>query len=134
MAKKKSPGRPMTFESEDELIELFAEFCEQIHRSDKSIYIPSKTDFCLWLKNEKDFACDRRTLYNALNIYFPDVKKEFDAVRADTLVNGAIRGKYQPTMTIFALKNWCGWADRTEAAVDTKVQVEMSDELGEWSE
>jgi hypothetical protein len=23
-------------------------------------------------------------------------------------------GKYQPSMSIFALKNWCGWTDRME--------------------
>lgn len=134
MAKKKTVGHPKTFESGDEVLNLFTEFCEELYCNDQSIYVPTKTDFCLWLKNEKGFSCDRRTLYNTLNLYFPDIKKEFDEIRGDTLVNGAMRGKYQPTMTIFALKNWCAWTDKTEATVDSKVQVEMSGELEEWSE
>lgn len=133
MAKKKSAGRPRTFVSGEEVLDLFTEFCEEIHRKDRSIYIPSKTDFALWLKNEKNYSCDRRTLYNALNEYFPEIKKEFDKIRADTLVNGGMRGKYQPTMTIFALKNWCGWADKSEAVTDTKIEVKLDGETEEWS-
>ena len=134
MTKKKTAGRPTTFKSGDDVLNLFTEFCEDIHRTDKSIYIPSKTDFCLWLKNEKSIDCDRRTLYNTLNKYFPDIKKEFDAVRADTLVNGGMRGKYQPTMTIFALKNWCGWADKSEEKEDDGVTVVLSGDAKELAE
>ena len=134
MAKKKTPGRPKTFKSGDEVLNLFTEFCEELYSDDQSIYVPSKTDFCLWLKNEKNFSCDRKTLYTTLSKYFPDIKKEFDEMRGDTLVNGAMRGKYQPTMTIFALKNWCGWADRPEEKEENGITVTLSDEAKELAE
>ena len=45
-------------------------------------------------------------------------------------------GKYQPTMSIFALKNWCSWSDRVEnvalTAEDIK-QDELSKSLEEMA-
>ena len=134
MPKKKGVGRPKTFSSAEELINLFTEFCEDIRSFDKSIYVPSKTDFCLWLKNERGYECDRRTLYNSLNEYFPDIKKDFDAIRADAIVNGGMRGKYQSTMAIFALKNWCGWSDKSEEKEDEGVTVVLSGDAKELAE
>ena len=44
--------------------------------------------------------------------YFPTIKKEFEKLQSDTITTGGMLGKYNPTMTIFALKNWCNWKDK----------------------
>lgn len=129
-----SAGRPKKFKNGDEILNMFEEFCNEIRLNAESRYIPSKTDFCLWLRQEKKINCDRKTLYNSIEKYFPDIEKRFDEIRANALVFGGIKGMYQPTMTIFALKNWCGWSDKKEEKVDTSLTVTMNEELKEYSE
>ena len=87
--------------------------------------IPSQTSFCRWLaKNYK--KTDRKTIYNSLNKIFPEIKKEFDRIRGDVIAEGAMLGRYQPTMSIFALKHWCKWADTPETE---KVEVRIVDDI-----
>lgn len=108
----KTGGRPPRFKNGGQLVDLFREFCGWIRQNDFQS-IPSQTRFCEWLAEEY-MPTSRRTIYNALNRYFPTIKKEFQRIQADTLTEGAMTGKYNPTMTIFALKNWCDWKDRQE--------------------
>lgn len=109
-SKAKKGGRPKTFKDEKTMIELFATFCDFV-RANNFAFIPSQTNFCRWLSD--NFAkTSRRTIYNSLNKYFPNIKKEFETLQADILVEGAMLGKYNTTMSIFALKNWCKWSDR----------------------
>lgn len=129
-----SAGQPKRFSSGNAILKLFEEFCEEIRHDPESMYIPSKTDFCLWLRKEKKINCDRKTLYNSIDKYFPNIEKDFDEIRANALVFGGIKGMYQPTMTIFALKNWCGWSDKKEEKVDTSLTVTMGEEIKEFSE
>ena len=87
--------------------------------------IPSQTSFCRWLaKNYK--KTDRKTIYNSLNKIFPEIKKEFDRIRGDVIAEGAMLGRYQPTMSIFALKHWCKWTDTPETE---KVEVRIIDDI-----
>ena len=102
-------GQPRRFESAEDFIELWDEFCCEICDSGYEI-VPTQTAFCKWLR-ENYKATDRRTIYNALNRYFPTIKKEFEKIQSDTVAQGAMVGKYQSTMSIFALKNWCNWGD-----------------------
>lgn len=102
-------GHPKTFKNGDELIALWDRFCTEIVEGG-FLTIPSQTAFCRWLaKNYQD--TDRKTIYNSLNKYFPDIKKRFEQVQSDTIMQGGMLGHYQPTMSIFGLKNWCGWGD-----------------------
>ncbi|MBC8586061.1 DNA-packaging protein [Youxingia wuxianensis] len=105
-------GNPKRFQSGEELIELYQQFCIWVKENNFQT-IPSQTRFCEWLTREYK-ATDRRTIYNALNKYFPNIKKEFEKLQADTMAEGAMIGRYNPTMTIFALKNWCEWKDKQE--------------------
>lgn len=105
-------GQPKKIKSEQQLIDLWNKFCDYVRDSEYTT-APTQTDFCRWLS--KEFCeCDRRTIYNSLNKYFPTVKKEFEQIQADTITSGAMLGKYNPTMSIFALKNWCKWTDKQE--------------------
>lgn len=112
MAKR---GHPKAFKSGDDLIKLWRAFCDEI--IDEGFKgVPTQTAFCRWLA-ENYSAVDRRTIYNSLNKYFPDIKKEFENLQSDTIMTGAMLGKYNATMSIFGLKNWCNWKDKAEDEV-----------------
>lgn len=128
-------GQPKKIKSGKQLIDLWTSFCEYIRDAEYSI-APTQTDFCRWLSKEFD-SCDRRTIYNALNKYFPTIKGEFERIQADTITSGAMLGRYQPTMSIFALKNWCKWTDKqevTQFTVDDVKQDALSKSLEEMAE
>ena len=137
MANKQNPvkrgvGQPKKFKSGSDLIELWRFFCEHI-RANGYIEAPTQTAFCRWLAESFD-GVDRKTIYHSLNEYFPEVKKEFETIRADTISEGTMVGRYQPTMSIFALKNWCSWRDTPQNAAiseDNMRQDELSKSLEE---
>lgn len=112
-----SRGQPKKFKSGEELVQLFSEFCEHIVY-EKYTEIPSQTNFCKWLEANYDGA-DRKTIYNALNKYFPTIKKDFEKLQSDLLSQGAMLGKWKEAMTIFVLKNWCKWTDKPVEEDDT---------------
>lgn len=96
------------------LIDLWSTFCEEIAESEYS-KVPTQTEFCRWLSLRYE-ETDRKTIYNYLNKYFPTIKAEFEQIQSDTIASGAMLGKYQSTMSIFGLKNWCGWGDNGKTA------------------
>ena len=103
-------GQPRKFKNGRMLIKLFGEFCSDIIECDYD-RIPSQTEFCKWLE-QRNNAADRKTIYNALNKYFPTIKKDFERLQSDLIAQGGMLGKYQNTMSIFVLKNWCKWSDK----------------------
>lgn len=120
-------GQPKKFESGEELIALWAEFCDSI--VDNGFHtIPSQTAFCRWLK-EKYKDADRRTIYNSLNKYFPNIKENFEKMQSDTIMQGGMMGKYNATMSIFGLKNWCGWNDSGKAVAGRYGEEKQEDAL-----
>ena len=104
-----SVGQPKRFENGEQLIELWQEFCTEIV-DNGFLTVPTQTAFCRWL-SENYAETDRRTIYNSLNLYFPNIKKDFEQIQSDTIMQGGMVGKYNSTMSIFGLKNWCGWSD-----------------------
>jgi hypothetical protein len=105
-------GQPKRFDSGEQLIALWNDFCAEIVEDGYKI-APTLTEFGKWLSVALNDT-DRKTLYNALYKYFPEVKATVEGARADVVAQGTMLGKYQPSMSIFALKNWCGWTDRLE--------------------
>ena len=105
-------GQPKKFENGEQLATLWREFCAEIVVNEYNI-APTLTEFGKWLSVALS-ETDRKTLYNALYKYFPDVKSVVESTRADVVAQGTMLGKYQPSMSIFALKNWCGWSDKLE--------------------
>ena len=71
---------------------------------------PTFFGFYRFVREKKD--CSYHTIRRCFDEYWADIKKEFEDIRADLLSRGASIGIYNPTMTIFALKNWCKWADK----------------------
>ena len=101
--------KPNKFESGEQLIELWRQFCNSIVENEFNT-VPTQTAFCRWLEKEYE-KTDRKTIYNSLNKIFPDIKKDFEQLQSDVIMQGGMMGKYNPTMSIFGLKNWCGWSD-----------------------
>lgn len=106
MAKR---GQPKRFESAEQMIALWSDFCNEIVRNEFNT-VPTQTAFCRWLSQHYE-GTDRKTIYNSLNKYFPSIKKDFEQLQSDVIMQGGMMGKYNPTMSIFGLKNWCGWSD-----------------------
>ena len=114
--------KPNKFTSGEQLISFWSDFCNEIidNGFDK---VPTQTAFCRWLAdNYKE--TDRKTIYNSLNKIFPSIKKDFEKLQSDTITTGGMLGKYNPTMSIFALKNWCKWADKPENENDDKQEMQ----------
>lgn len=120
---KNKGGQPKSFKNGDELIELWQEFCDEIVNNEFKT-VPTQTEFSKWLKI-KYGKVDRKTIYNSLNKYFPAIKEQFEKIRADVIMQGGMLGKYQPTMSIFGLKNWCKWADRNENINNNKTDLKV---------
>ena len=114
--------KPNKFESGEQLISLWDDFCNEIidNGFDK---VPTQTAFCRWLAENYE-ETDRKTIYNSLNKIFPTIKKDFEKLQSDTITTGGMLGKYNPTMTIFALKNWCKWADKPENENEEKQEMQ----------
>lgn len=120
-------GQPKKFRTGKELIKLFSDFCDSISDNEYAT-VPTQTDFCRWLSRNYT-ECDRKTIYNSLNKYFPVIKKEFEQLQSDTIAAGSMLGKYQAAMSIFALKNWCKWSDKQEtdvSSVDDNTRQEVN--------
>lgn len=113
--------KPNKFESGEQLIELWRQFCNSIVENEFNT-VPTQTAFCRWLEKEYE-KTDRKTIYNSLNKIFPDIKKDFEQLQSDVIMQGGMMGKYNPTMSIFGLKNWCGWSD-TGKRTDEKEKEE----------
>ena len=128
-------GQPKKFKSGEQLIDLWKQFCKHI-KDNEYTEVPTQTNFEQWL-NIQYKPVTVRTIYNALNEYFPTIKKDFESVRADLIAEGAMLGRYQPTISIFALKNWCKWTDKqevTQFTVDDVKQDALSKSLEEMAE
>lgn len=124
---KKSRGQPKVFEEQefkDFVFQYLNEVCQS--QSGDNPDIPTFYGFYNFVKKKKE--CSYHTVRRCFDEYWADIKKDFQDVRSDLLVRGGMLGKYQPTMTIFGLKNWCGWGDSGRVA-DYGAEVEEDDPL-----
>lgn len=106
-------GKPREYDSADDFLKAFTDFNDYVVDNDFDM-LPTMRNFAKWA------GIDQRTVYNYKDKYFPESKKDYQQILSDTLTEGAIVGKYDKTMTIFCLKNWCDWADKREDKVEHK--------------
>ena len=104
-------GQPKTF-TKQEFKDFVFEYMEFIYdKQENSVKdTPTFYGFYRFVREKKE--CSYHTIRRCFDEYWADIKKEFEDIRADLLSRGASIGIYNPTMTIFALKNWCNWADK----------------------
>ena len=131
MAKYKQPrGQPRGCRSGAHLFESIAAFCDDIIEQGYTV-LPSKTEFCRWYAGRYKRKINRRTVWMAMDVYYPDVKTAVNELISDVLAQGAALGFWNSTITIFVLKNWCHWSDKQEdrPSDDLDVKLRTIDEL-----
>lgn len=116
-------GRPKTF-TKQELKDFVFEYMDFIYdKQENSLKdTPTFYGFYRFVREKKE--CSYHTIRRCFDEYWADIKKEFEDIRADLLSRGASIGIYNPTMTIFALKNWCNWADKPENENEDKQEMQ----------
>ncbi len=77
---------------------------------------PTHGCFCRWLATNNDGITVRQAQHT-VEKYSQQVKKEMTNLLADTLAAGALKGRYNATITTLCLKNLCDWSDKQR--VDT---------------
>lgn len=112
-------GQPRAFNTPDDLLDSFDDFLNYVRLTDFEVY-PTKANFSRYME------IDAKTVYNTVEKYFPEIKKRYIDMLSDCLTEGASIGKYDKTMTIFCLKNWCNWADKTDN-VNTEIRPTLTD-------
>ena len=124
VAMPKKRGRPRRFSTPEDFKEKYLKYVETIY-DEEFVEVISYTGFA------KFCGCAVQTVYNML-IEYPELKEWAAEPTADTLVVGAIKGKYKSTPAIFALKNRCGWADKVESTnVSSDKRVASKEEAEE---
>jgi len=105
-----------------ETVVLFEIFCAYIRKKNFCIgfvrpdgsegtlpIVPSQTNFARWL------GTSVMKISRAMREYGTDEdRKNYKSILGDILSEGAMMGIYQPSMTMFSLKNLCDWADKYE--------------------
>ena len=119
-----SAGRPLMFESPEKLQELIDKYFENCDANDE---IYTVTGLAMALDT------DRATLvrYGHKDEFYNTIKKAKQKIE-NQMVNRALTGVYNPTVSIFLMKNNFGYVDKTEQEVKVteKTKAEkLSDEL-----
>ena len=112
-------GRPLKFKSVEELEKKIDAYFR-----DKNNIPYTVTDLAVWLD------CDRRTLtnYEEKDEFFPTIKKAKTKIEA-SIEKGALMGVYNPTFSIFNMKNNFGWQDKHEVDTTNSNRVQIINDL-----
>jgi hypothetical protein len=119
-----SAGRPLMFESPEKLQELIDKYFEDC---DENNEIYTVTGLAMALDT------DRATLvrYGQKDAFYNTIKKAKQKIE-NQMVNRALTGVYNPTVSIFLMKNNFGYVDKTEQEVkvtERSKAEKLSDEL-----
>lgn len=116
---KNKSGRPLKFKTVKELEKRIDAYFADTNNLPYTI-----TDLAVWLD------CDRKTLTNYKNrdAYFPTIKKAKTKIEA-SIEKNALLGKYNPTFSIFNMKNNFGWEDKQEIDTTTTNKITIVNDL-----
>lgn len=119
-------GQPKKFKKK-EFEEFVFEYFNEIYnaQTDDNADIPTFYGFFQYVSKLR--PCSFHTVRRCFDEYWADIKKDFEEIRADLLVRGGSIGKYNATMVIFALKNWCKWRDNPidTDSTDNKLEIRI---------
>ncbi len=101
------------FRSPAALLTAWRRFCDGIVADG---YVTAPTDTAFIRAIAAEHGCDEARVSRAIARHLPAVRDAVDSIRADTIAQGALAGKYPATVSTFVLKNQCGWADKPERA------------------
>ena len=108
-------GQPRKVETAAAFIDMFGGFTDWIKKNGFAEY-PTKKNFSIWA------GLSYETILNYINKTYGEKKSTYQEILADCLTEGVNAGAYDRQMSIFCLKNWCGWADRAETVTTTKAE------------
>ena len=125
-------GNKPIYENETEFLQALQTYIYDIANNGYE-KLPTKTDFA------RTNNISISTVFSYFNKLSTSQKKEWEMALSDTITEGVNLGKYNTTMSIFALKNWCNWADKNEQKVETSTKQlvskqEAKDQLKKYSE
>ncbi len=75
---------------------------------------PTHGCFCRWFATNNEGVSVRQA-QQTMERYMDSVKREMTDLLADTLAAGALKGRYNATITTLCLKNLCDWSDKHRA-------------------
>lgn len=114
---KKKAGRPKEYTAA--FIEKEAEALEK--------WIADPNHF--WLGDfaaQRGYHRQRLSEFAKANAKFSDALKKAKQIQENRLFKKGLRGKYNPTLVIFALKNVAGWRDKKEVEHAGKLAHEVN--------
>lgn len=116
---KKKIGRPLKFQSVKELEEKIDAYFDDENNKPYTV-----CDLCVWLD------CDRQTLlnYQEKEEFFDTIKRAKTRIEAN-IEKGALLGIFNPTFSIFNMKNNFGWQDKQEIDTTTSNRIEIINDL-----
>lgn len=97
----------------EELTELWRLFCADIVEN-RYATVPTVTEFVGFVARLRETGT--KEVAAAVERHFPEARQAVEQMRADVVSQGSMLGKYQSTMSVLAIKNWCGWADKQDPA------------------
>lgn len=113
-------GRPLKFSSVEELQEKIDEYFRDMDHQKRPYTIGGLAVY---------LDCDRKTInnYEDREEFFPTIKRAKTKIESN-IEEGALTGKYNPTSSIFNLKNNFGWTDKheIESTNDTTMNINFN--------
>ena len=123
-------GRPSNYKSEycEKIIKFFS-IKPYIYNEKTKKHEPNDIPFLSSFARSIGIPTSTMDLWVKANPDFLEAYKKAKELQQEFIVQNAIRGNYEQPMSIFTLKNVCGWRDKTE--VEHSGFIEGSEEKSE---
>lgn len=111
-------GRPTEYK--EEYIALVDEYLNNCKDDGKTVKLPSKEGFIIWLKREKNIKICRATLYNWAEEHkdFLDTLEDIDIEQKEKLQGKGLSGEYNSTIAKLMLSANHGMREKSDVTTD----------------